>query len=235
MVDGIVAAYPPTRTAIQDVQSILKGSYSLPPSVKILTAYPVVDNIGSAGVSNVFKVLSGITKIGFTASDSYNYFTKEKRYLQLKIDDEVVWQEDIAGYDNQKVELNISQYTVGKSSVKVEFSVANKSLGFKESFNTRFFINHVIGLQSTTTPDITTAWKTRYDGYNVVYESAVNYNSAKQLPMILMPAGEGAEYTKRYGVAATPELIGDIARMSRDMAIDGYAEGLVMYLSLIHI
>ncbi|WP_229797362.1 hypothetical protein [Jeongeupia chitinilytica] len=231
-VDGAVLAYPPNRGEILNAKTYFNDSYQLPASMEIASSWGSY-SVGQRGrVSQQVTVTDPVNaKVTFSYWDNYNLFQTGRKFLQVLVDGQPVWREDVAGLDRGQVTVNVSQWVAGKSKATLSFEVADAYSGDAFALRTRFSNLSATGLTLASNDfSASTGW-TR-EAIGKYYFQPVNARqgaNAFNKPFLVMPAADPAEFTKRYNQAATPEAIAAVVDMATAAATDGYGNGVVTY------
>jgi len=211
----------------------LEGRWHTPASVQI--AFP--PNTPSQPGQRAFVVQEARVIAGKDAVLSFHYRhgyqgpTQGYHRLQVRVDDQVVWDEDVAGHDNGVATVQLAKAVSGKRSVKLSVGLFDakgvSNFGIEASFEELA----ARGLELNDA-DLghEAAWRVDVAGdFSVKFVPARSAAGRYRLPLIVMPAGEAAEYKMRYNEEGTPENISSRVRMLADLAREGRIEGIVTY------
>ncbi len=239
-IDGAVVAYPGDATR----------SGSLPPVEDIHTArdllhdrdesparwifsypYQTRSNVGDlAEVQRAFAVTPADRyTLRLTGGDDYSGPTAGYHTRQLLVDDEVVWQEDVAGGKQgmQPIQADVTGQVKGKSSVTVTMRVIDLKGVSNFGVNVWWSEPDADGLK----PADGFVWGTNARGqWQTAFEAAHHGEGAFHLPFVVMVAASREAFVRRVGTAATPENIRDHAEMAFTEMRRGNADGVVTYV-----
>ncbi|MBI2302387.1 MAG: nucleoside hydrolase [Armatimonadetes bacterium] len=233
LVDGVVAAYARGPEDVERALPYLDDTYHLPPGAcftypwnapskpgdhLLLTQTCKVTDAAHAGAS--FRVL-----------DDFDGPTAGYHFLQLRVDGDVVWQEDAAGTDNAAVTVDLAKAVAGKATVRLALGVWDEK-GVSNFGVTASFANlRLTGLELPQ-PDLSAAdgWTEDKEGaFTLEREPAVAGGARHRLPLVMMPAGQRGEYAGRHGEEGTAERIAAQVKLSLRYVAAGRAEGVVTY------
>lgn len=231
IVDGVVVAYPRNPEAVERILPYLRGEFVAPPEGSINYPYHTSSQAGDHGFlqQTVRVVDADAASLTFSYRDDFNGPTAGYHFMQVRVDDEVVWEEDVEGRDEGEVTLDLSEYVAGHDEVTISLGIFDhKGVGNFGVFVTFSDLKaEGLELQPLDAPD---AWQEDVQGEFVTaasppYEPPEEIN----LPLILMPSGSAGAYEKRNGEEGTPERIGAKYAMCLQFVREGKAEGVVSY------
>ncbi len=231
VVDGVVVAYPRNREAIERILPYLRGEFVVPPQGSIVHPWDTPSQAGDYGfLEQTVRVLDPDTaSLRFAFGDDFDGPTEGYHVMQVRVDDEVVWEEDVAGEDEGEVTVDLSEQVADRDEVVLSFGVFDRqgvgNFGVVAVFSG--LEAEGIELQDTDVPD---AWREDLRG-SFVTSATPRYEPEEEidLPLIVMPAGSRGAYEKRNGEAAAAELIAAKVRMCLQLIQEGAIEGVVTY------
>ncbi|MDD4873318.1 MAG: hypothetical protein PHR77_22405 [Kiritimatiellae bacterium] len=233
LIDGVVAAYPPDRAAVERALTFLEDRYRLPSEATIVFPWNISSRPGHHGLLiQEAQVTDGkIAQLGFHYRDDYDGPTTGYHRLQVSVDDQVVWDEDTAGHDNSDVTVDLAKVVNGKRTVKLKLGVLDaKGVG---NFGIEASFAHltVRGLELKDTElGHGTAWSQDIAGpFAVQFRDERVGTKRFRLPLIVMPAGQAGEYKMRYHEEGTPENIAGRIKMVMDLVQNRQVQGIVTY------
>lgn len=233
LIDGVVAAYPPDVPTVDNALMFLEDRFRLPSSAVIVFPWGKKAQAGDHGfVSQEARVTDAAkAQLIFHYRDDFDGPTKGHHKLQVRIDGQVAWEEDVAGHDDNTVTVNLAKFVGGKQTVTLSIGVFDvKGVG---NFGVQAWFADltVRGLELGDT-DLGNegAWARDVAGYFSVQFVKERVGAGRfRLPLIVMPAGETHEYKFRWHEKATPENIARRVKMATDLAQEGRIQGVVTY------
>ena len=128
LVDGVVAAYPQGRQDMEQALSFLNDTYRLTASVSVVFPANTPSEPGDcAFVAQDCKVTDAAhARATFRYMDDYPGPTAGYHFMQMRVDDKVVWEEDVAGEDNSETTVDLSQALAGKQTARVSLGLYDK-------------------------------------------------------------------------------------------------------------
>lgn len=233
LVDGAVGAYPKNKREIESALKCLNDDYRVPGgcTIEFPTATP-----SRSGDFAVLSQMATVTEpatatISFRYQDDYNGPTEGYHVMQLRVDNKVVWQEDVAGKDNRKATVDLRQYVEGKRNVKISLGVWDlKGVGYYPILVT-FSDLRIKGLEmDNSSLGYASGWKMDSKGeFALQCHTPQSGRHAYRLPLIVMPAGSRSEYVGRYSDGATTEHIAARIKQALELGKEGKVEGVVIY------
>jgi len=233
VIDGVVGAYPADKAGMEKAVGFLSDDLLVPGGC--WTVFPA-DTPSQAGdfsaLSQVAKVVNpNTTSISFHYEDDFEGPTKGYHTMQLRVDNEVVWSEDVEGSDNNTVLLNLNDYVRGKPSVRLTLGVWDLKPVSQFPLQVAYSELKVTGLDLHNS-DLGSqpGWETGASGaFRMECRPERKPQHAFKLPLVVMPCGSRGEYVHRYKDAATPENIARRTAEALELAKAGKVEGVVMY------
>ncbi|WP_183035343.1 hypothetical protein [Cupriavidus sp. UME77] len=232
-VDGVIGAYPRDRAELERALTFLEDRFLQPSGVKITFPGEKSSRPGDHGLaSQKIKVLDNRNaKLRFHYRTNLETSTVGYHRLQVRVDDEVIWDEDAASHNDGVVTIDISKALRGKRTARLSFGVFDiKGVG-NFGLIVKFSGLNASGIELRDS-DLGggSAWSSDIvGGFSVKFEREVAGKRRFRLPMIVMPSGDAAEYRMRYAGDGTPvEIAGKIKELT-DFARDGKIEGIVTY------
>lgn len=233
IIDGTVAAYPKDRAEIERALTFLNDEYILPARATVVFPPAVPSHVGDHGfLTQTAKVQNaGQASIGFHYRDTYNGPTHGYHVMQLRVDGEVVWEEDAGGRDDAEATVNLSEAVAGKDEIKLAFGVFDKKGVGHYALRAQFSDLRVKGIQMADA-DLSNAdtWQQEIVGrFDFEFSPICTGEDKFSLPLIVMPSGSRGEYQHRWGEEATAELISTKVRMILELVAEGKVQGCVTY------
>lgn len=233
LVDGVVAAYPNDRAEIERALAFLNDDYEIPPNITIIYPWNTPSQIGNHGMlARTVNVLeSQSAKITFDVQSDFKGPTTGYHFAQLRVDDLVVWEQDVASHSDHAVSVDISHAVVGKKKITLQFGLFDKKGVSNFGVCVRLSNLTATGLQITARDlNIDDGWESKSQGaFKATFTP--RYTSPKKfhLPLIVMPSGSQAEYEKRFHEKATPERVAGRVAVALKLATERRIEGVVTY------
>lgn len=233
VVDGVVAAYPADKADIERAVAVLDDAQTIPSACWTVFPPATISKPGDfASLSQSAKVTNpnGAT-ISFHYQDDFEGGTEGYHFMQLRVDDQVVWSEDVAGHDDKTVLLNLRDFVGQKPTVKVTLGVWDLKGVSQFGVRVAFSQLKVEGLEMHNT-DL------GYEPGWLLDSSGAFYMQCRverkpmhlfHIPLIVMPCGDRSEYKQRYKDEPTPEHIAARTREALELMKAGKVEGVVMY------
>ena len=233
IVDGCVAAYPKDRAEIENALRFLTDDYMLPPRATVVFPPAIPSAPGDRGfLMQAAKIQNAEeAAVSFHYRDSYNGPTEGYHVMQVRVDDEVVWEEDTGGRDDADVRVDLSEAVAGKEQIKLAIGVFDKQGVGHYGLRAQFTDLQIHGLEMADA-DIsnTEAWEQQIVGdFSVEFAARQTGEDKFNLPLIVMPSGSRSEYENRWGHEATANLMSAKVRMILELVAEGKVEGIVMY------
>jgi len=235
MIDGVVVCYPYSESAVRNVLTYTNDQRH-GPSVLLELPRKHGENTGDGAVAecdvSVFDPRRAELSFYFDCTDMTDDPGDE--IARLRVNGTTVWERPTNAQPRDGVvDLDLSRYMRGQRHVRLQFSILAMRGGVPENMkvSARFDDIRMYGMGSPASQyEPGTAWRT---GIREKFLAPVVEPSAgagqRRLPVILMPSGESAEFTKRYDVPATPQTIAGKFRMCLELAQEGLVQGVVGY------
>jgi hypothetical protein len=231
MVDGVVAAYPKSRVQVGNALCYLNGE---PHGASAIVELPrsastrAGDRGAVAADLAVADPENATISFYWDATDASTNRGYHEAYV--RVDGRVIWEADTAeGKDDRVIYLNLARFVGGRRSVRVELGVYEDRGVSKYPVTVRFDDIRVTGFDS---PEMSPErlWARRSSSnFGVQILAARETPTQVRLPMILMPAGEGDQFEKRYPEAGTPRNVAAKVAMCLGLLRDARVEGVVTY------
>ena len=234
VIDGVVAAYPQDREEIDRAWALLNDA-PMPLTAELDHPWEMPSKAGDfVMVGQTAKVMpSERAEIRFREQDDYTGPTSGYHFMQLLVDDEVVWEADVAGGPPaaQAVVVDVTRMVRDKRSVTIAFRLLDKKGVANLGVYWRVRDLQTTGLQLAADLAKPQMWQVNRRG---VFETNFDPTRPKasrrfHIPYIVMTAGQTAEFRMRHGDPATPERIAEWLRMSLQAWRDGKCDGVVTY------
>lgn len=233
IVDGVVGAYPVDTAGMEKAVSFLNDARLVPGGCWTIYPAGTPSKAGDfAGLSQVARVTNpNAATISFHYEDDYDGPTAGYHVMQLRVDNEVVWSEDVAGEDGKTVLLDLSKAVGVKPTVRITFGVWDIKGVAEYAVQVGFRDLKVTGLDLHNTDlGYQPGWEIGTQGaFRMECRAERKPQHAFKLPLIVMPAGSRGEYAKRYKDEATAENIARRTREALELAKAGKVQGVVVY------
>ena len=240
VMDGAVVAYPAdatrsgNRSAVEDIRAardLLNDRDESPARWVFSYPYQTRSNIGDvAEARRTFTVTPADRyALRMTGGDDYLGPTAGYHIKQVLVDDEAVWQEDVAGGKQgmQAIQVDVTGQVRGKSSVTVTMRVIDLKAVSNFGVEVTWSEPETDGLK----PADGSAWGIQTRGrWQAVFETAHHGERAFDVPFVIMVAASREAFPRRVGLAATPENIRDHVEMAFTEMRRGNADGVVTYV-----
>lgn len=228
VIDGVVAAYPQDAEAIRRAWRFLNDRQDEPARYTIVYPWQTRSTVGMfAAMRRRMRVLpGGRYEVRLTQRDDYTGPTAGYHFKELLIDGQVVWEEDVAGGSREweEVVVDVTPRARGKSSVDVAFRVYDRKGVSNFGVEVEAQEMGLRGLEAEG--DWEWSWSGPWRvGTLAAYESAGRF----RIPLVVMIAGDRAQFVKRNGEPASVDRIRDKVRMAISQMRQGYAAGVVTY------
>ena len=232
LVDGVVAAYPKDRAEIEAALGYLNDTYSLPSAVTI--DYPwTSSNLHDHGfVMQRAEVIDAAeAKVKYRYQDDFDGPTAGYHMLQFRVGDQLVWEEDCAGRDQGAVEVDLSEVVKQGETIELRLAVYDVKAVGHFGLAATFAGFEADGLQlAQPALDDETGWVPETVGqFTVDRLPELHGEGRRQLPLIVMTAGQAGEFAMRHAGEATTERIAAQFQMALQMAEESQVEGVVTY------
>ncbi len=234
VIDGAVVAYLLDREEIDWAWAVLNDATVAVPG-ELSYPWNVPSKAGEyVAAAQAAKVLpAGKHLIRFRERDDFTAETAGYHFKQLLIDDEVVWEQDVAGGSPkwQPIEIDVSRQVQGKKTARVGFRLIGKR--GVSNFGVRWRVSDLEteGLQLGAGLDEAGTWQVARQGaFETGFAADPRAGQRRfHLPFISMTAGTLSDYRKRHGEPATPQAVADLLRVSLRAWRDGKCDGVVTY------
>lgn len=227
--DGVVAAYPKTEQSVQRAWLLLNDRLDMPARWQF--SYPSYTRsaVGDyASIQRRFRVLPGAARytLRLAQQDSYEGPTAGYHFKQVLIDDQVAWEEDVAGGERiwQPVDLPLASWATEKSHVALTIRVYDRKRVSNFPVTVEIQEPVVEGLVAEGEWQRATQGRWRVN-FAPAYHSAGEY----RIPLVVMIAANQPQFVKRNGEPATAERIRDKVKMALVQRRQGFCEGVVTY------
>jgi hypothetical protein len=211
----------------------LQDRWRLPASAQITFPWNTLSQPGQHAfvVQEARVVESKDARLSFRYRHDYQGPTKGYHRLQVRVDDKVVWDEEVVGHEDGVATVDLSKAVGGRQNV--ELSVGIFDVKGVSTFGIQAWFEGltVRGLElKDANLAHEAAWRKDVAGvFSVKFMPERARAGRYRLPMIVMPAATTTEYKARYKEEGTPEHIAGRVRMLAELARDGRIEGIVTY------
>ncbi len=231
LVDGVVAAYPGDRQEVERALRFLQDDYAI--AARGLISYPwhVPSEAGDHGFLTATADVTDAenASLSIEYSDDFDAGTAGYHFMQVRVDDQVVWQEDVAGDDDGTADIDLSEIVADRDEVRVSVGVFDAKGVAKFGVRVGFPTLEATGLDLPPMNQ-TGEWQVHTQG-RFTAGAVPDRKGRRQfdLPLIVMPAGLRGAYEKRNHEEATPKRIAAQVEWILDMVAEGEIEGMVTY------
>ena len=230
IIDGVVAAYPRDKQAVERALSVLDDR--LPGSVTVIFPPAQHSKIGEHGFVYQDAHVDGTRPVQLTLHYDAGYSGPTKGYhqLQVRVDDQVIWDLDPADRSDDTVTIDLERAVRGKKTFKLSIGVDDvQGVGnfpLKVSFSDLDVRG--INLQESDLGQASSWQQDVSGGFSVEYVKQ-QAKGRFRLPMIVMPAGSIYADKVLQHSAGTSQSISSSVEMLVDMAKARRIEGVVTY------
>lgn len=232
LIDGVVAAYPKSRVQVDNALTYLNDQ---PHGVSLIVDLPrsatsSADDKGA--IWGEFKVArANRAGISFYFDDSDTEGKRGYHNAFVRVDGEIVWLRDTAIFaGDHLVNIDLSRAVRGRDVVKIELGVIEEHGVSKYPVNAHFDDVRLRGFDTPSEMVSEKSWNRKMTGgFEVELTRASEGKGEFKLPMILMPAGEGDQYEKRYPEAGSPRNVANKLEMCFNLMREGKVQGVVTY------
>jgi hypothetical protein len=232
LVDGVVAAYPKSRTQVGNALAYLNGDAH---GATAIVDYPRTQPSRPGDKGSIYADLRvddpEDAPISFYWDDTDQSNNPGYHQAFVKVDGRIVWQADTAGETADRVvNVNLARFVRGRQAVRIELGVYEQRGVGKYPVTVRLDDIRLTGFDTDNQMGSQRLWSRKATGHFTVDLLPSRQEPAQvKLPMILMPAGEGEQYEKRYPDAGSPRNVAAKVRLCLDLVRDGRVEGVVTY------
>jgi hypothetical protein len=209
----------------------LNGEFVVPAAGSIVYPWDTPSQAGDHGLlrQRVRVTDAEHVTVTFCFTDDFDGPTTGYHFLQARVDDQVVWEEDVAGADDGEVTIDVSEQTAGKRDVTLVLGIFDRRGVANFGVTATFSDLRAVGLDPADLED-QEAWSEDIQGaFSTALTPRYEPEEPIHLPLIVMPAGQRGEYQHRYGEEATAERIAAQYRMCLQLVAEGATEGVVSY------
>ena len=228
-IDGVVAAYPKTAQTVQQTWQLLNDQWDTPARWQFSYPQRTRSAIGdAASLQRRFRVLPNAEHytLRLTQQDSYEGPTAGYHFKQLLIDDQIAWEEDVAGGERawQTAEISLTPFVSQKSHVTLTMRVYDR----KRVSNYPVLVEIQEPIVQGLVPEEN--WQQTVKGrWTIDFEPAYKGEGRYHIPLIVMIAATRYQFVKRNGEPGTAERIRDKVKMALVQRRQGFCEGVVTY------
>lgn len=164
-------------------------------------------------IENLNEVL-----LSFTISDDFRNSVEGYHYIQLLVDDELVWEEDVSGRENvPHISLNLKDYLMGKEEATISFKAIEKkavhNFGVKISIiNLEGIINSYDFVEETNSE------------WSVDVINLLDHNEAHEVIVMIY-----ASKISNLDDIPSTEYVIDATQIAIDSYEEGISSGVMMY------
>lgn len=228
-IDGVVAAYPKTAQTVQQTWQLLNDQRDTPARWQFSYPQYTRSAIGdAASLQRRYRVQPNAEHytLRLTQQDSYEGPTAGYHFKQLLIDDQIAWEEDVAGGEKawQTIEIPLTPLVNQKSHITLTIRVYDR----KRVSNYPVIVEIQEPIVQGLVPEEN--WQQTIQGrWTVNFEPAYKGEGRYHIPLIVMIAATRYQFVKRNGEPGTAERIRDKIKMALLQRRQGFCEGVVTY------
>jgi hypothetical protein len=233
VIDGVVAAYPPSAEEIERAWTIFNDSSIAEPCELTFPHYTPSHEGDFIMVSQSAAPSANRQSLTFLERDDFDGPTSGYHFKQLLINGSVVWEEDVAGGTNdwREIKVDISQHLRGKSNDTIAFRLLDKK--GVSNFGVRWRLKDLRaeGLNLSASLETPAQWKLEQHGsFEAGFGEGLQMHESRfHIPLFVMTAAQPVEFKLRHGEPASPERISQWLRMCLDEMQKGKCDGVVTY------
>ena len=236
IVDGVVICYPKSEGGIRNANTYLRDKRHGPSAIVSLTRKKGAARGDGATISTSFNITDpDNAEISFycDVTDDIDQDTSLQE-VRVRIDGKTVWQAPTEGRQRDGVvNIDLSQFVHRRGKVRMDLEVLTIRTGVPELLPVvvRFDDIRVYGAGDDPAHFLTDfPMKDQPRGkFDVTLAPGSRGGGKFDIPVVLMPTGEGEQYQKRYDSPGTPQAVAGKLRLSLDMLKAGLADGVVCY------
>ncbi len=233
LVDGVVAAYPKNREEIEHALKFLNDRYTIPPHIAVIYPGNAPSKPGHRAfvTQEVAVTNTEHATLRFHYEDDYDGPTEGYHFMQLCVNDRVIWEEDVAGRDKADHTVDLSALVGHRRPITLSFGVLDKKGVSNYPVHVGFSNIEATGLRMSGNGWADSrAWKQQTSGrFAIRFDPGYAGSGRYHLPLIVMPAGSRSEYEQRNKEKATPQRIAAKVRMVLELVAEGKVQGVVTY------
>ena len=231
LVDGVVAAYPRDREMIERALPFLHDDYAIASHGVITYPWDAPSTAGEGGFLTQTARVTDAANASLTVSyrDDFAGPTEGYHFMQVRVGDEVAWEEDVAGADEGVAEIDLSELVAGREQVTIALGVFDRQGVGNFGVTAAFPEVAATGLELRPMDD-EDAWQADARGqFSAVATPPLEGHGQFHLPLIVMPSGQRGEFEKRNQADATSERIAAKVAMVLELVREGKVAGMVTY------
>ncbi|HVV02541.1 MAG TPA: hypothetical protein VHH88_14325 [Verrucomicrobiae bacterium] len=235
VIDGCVIAYPPDRNAIRNARAVLDGKLTMVPG-QFGCPWQTPTAAGDfASASTVCRARGGQSpRVTFKEEDDFTGPTAGYHYKQLLVDDEVVWEQDVAGGEKawKEEHIDLAPWVTGKPGFRLTFRLYDrKGVG---NFGIHWRVKDLRAEGFKLSASLQSPWK-----WQVASKGPIETGFGKRLipppqkihiPFVVMTAAQPQEFRLRHGDPATPQRMGEWLQMCLKSWRAGECDGVATYV-----
>jgi len=187
-----VAAYPLNREQIVRRIAFLDDAYRVPAGLTVSFPAGTISQPGDRGcITQTARVTDASqAKVRFQYRDDFDGPTTGYHMLQLRVDDALAWEEDVAGVDEGEVTVDLSQALGGKQQVRLSLGVYDRQGVGEFRLQVNFSALQVEGLELTQPTFGAGGWQQDVQGaFSLEFSAETGGGGRWKLPLIIMPPG----------------------------------------------
>lgn len=237
VIDGVVVAYPTDRDQLRRAARILRDEIPLPPRCEMTYPWETPSRAGDmVQISRKMSVVEGADRylLRFSERDTFTGPTAGYHFLQVLVDGQIVWEQDVAGGDLEwhLVRMDLAKAVRGKREITLAIRCYDKKGVSNFGVQVEWSKLAAEGLQPAS-PSLgdKDAWQLETKGrWSCEFHPRAGGTGRFRLPYIVMPAGSPSAFRKRHpGSKGTPEEVAAHVNMILRAIEAGDCDGIAIY------
>jgi hypothetical protein len=233
VIDGVVAAYPPSAAEIERAWNIFNDISIAEPCELTFPHYTPSHEGDFVMVTQSATASGNRQSLRFLEQDDFAGPTAGYHFKQLLINNSVVWEEDVAGGTNgwREINVDVTEHVRGASNVNLAFRLLDKKGVGNFGIRWRLKDLRAEGLKLSANLDTPAQWKLDQRGaFETGFGEALQKRASRfHIPLFVMTAAQPIEFKLRHGEPASPERISQWLKMCLDEMQKQKCEGVVTY------
>ncbi len=237
VIDGVVVAYPTSREELVRAGRVLRDE--IPAPARCVMSYPWEQPSAPGDMATISRTLAvkpGAAgyRLSLQQRDLFTAATEGYHVKQILLDDQVIWEEDVAGGDIEwhRVDLDLTPAVAGKQTVTLALRAYDKKGVSNFGVEVEWADLTLEGFDPSE-PSLGQAegWEKSTQGaWQLTWHPTTGGHHRFRLPYVVMPAGTPQDLRKRLpGSQGTPEELAQHVEMILEAMAAGECEGFVTY------
>jgi hypothetical protein len=233
VIDGVVAAYPPSAAEIERAWAIFNDLAIAEPCELSFPHYTPSHEGDFVMVSQLATASGARQTLSFLERDDFTGPTAGYHFKQLLVNGAVAWEEDVAGGTNgwREIHVDVSEHVRADSKLNIAFRLFDKK--GVSNFGVQWHVKDLRaeGLQLSASLEAPAQWKREQRGpFEAGFGEVLEKREPRfHIPLIVMTAAQPIEFKLRHGEPASPERISQWLEMCLDEMRKKRCEGVVTY------